>query len=75
MINSSFLKSIENWNTGFNTTGALEQVSIYEFKPIEAKDPKILETVIRTAFNQRRKTLRNSLKALTLNDEALKKMQ
>lgn len=34
------LKSIENWNTGFNTTGALEQVSIYEFKPIEAKDPR-----------------------------------
>ena len=36
----------------------------YKNKPIEANDPKILEIVIRTAFNQRRKTLRNSLKTL-----------
>jgi len=40
--------------------------------PVEAKDPECLKVVIRTAFNQRRKTLRNSLKALVpaeiLND-------
>jgi 16S rRNA (adenine1518-N6/adenine1519-N6)-dimethyltransferase len=43
---------------------AIVRIKPYKDKPIEAKDPKILETVIRTAFNQRRKTLRNSLKAL-----------
>lgn len=43
---------------------AIVRLKPYKKKPIEAKDPKILETVIRTAFNQRRKTLRNSLKAL-----------
>jgi len=34
------LKTKEDWNTGFNTTGCLEQVSVYEFKAIEARDPR-----------------------------------
>ena len=32
--------------------------------PAEASDPDLLETVVRTAFSQRRKTLQNSLKTL-----------
>ena len=43
---------------------AILQLKPYKNKPIEANDPKVLEIVIRTAFNQRRKTLRNSLKTL-----------
>ena len=43
--------------------------------PVIAKDPECLQTVIRTAFNQRRKTLKNSLKAIisetTLNKLAI----
>jgi 16S rRNA (adenine1518-N6/adenine1519-N6)-dimethyltransferase len=31
-------------------------------------DEKLLFTVVKTAFNQRRKTLRNSLKSLNLSD-------
>ncbi|MDA9909904.1 16S rRNA (adenine(1518)-N(6)/adenine(1519)-N(6))-dimethyltransferase RsmA [Gammaproteobacteria bacterium] len=37
--------------------------------PFPAKDPVMLETVVRTAFSQRRKTLQNSLK--TLLDKSL----
>jgi len=37
--------------------------------PHPAKDHKLLERVVREAFNQRRKTLRNTLKALLSNAE------
>jgi 16S rRNA (adenine1518-N6/adenine1519-N6)-dimethyltransferase len=37
--------------------------------PHPAKDHKLLERVVREAFNQRRKTLRNTLKLLLSNDE------
>jgi len=40
--------------------------------PIIAKDPANLELVVRTAFNQRRKTLKNSLKAI-MSSEAMAK--
>jgi 16S rRNA (adenine1518-N6/adenine1519-N6)-dimethyltransferase len=36
--------------------------------PLQAKNVNTLQNVIRTAFNQRRKTLRNSLKTL-VSDE------
>lgn len=39
--------------------------------PVFAKDVGCLQTVIRTAFNQRRKTLKNSLKAI-ISEESLK---
>jgi 16S rRNA (adenine1518-N6/adenine1519-N6)-dimethyltransferase len=35
--------------------------------PVKAKDPHCLQAVIRTAFNQRRKTLKNSLKTIVSN--------
>ena len=38
--------------------------------PVIASDVECLQTVIRTAFNQRRKTLKNSLKAI-ISEEAL----
>ena len=38
--------------------------------PLAAKDPAALEQVIRSAFNQRRKTLKNSLKAI-MSEEAM----
>ncbi len=39
-------------------------------RPYTAKDPKMLERVVREAFNQRRKTLRNTLKGL-MNSDAI----
>jgi len=38
--------------------------------PLKAKDPATLEQVVRTAFNQRRKTLKNSLKTI-MSEEAM----
>jgi 16S rRNA (adenine1518-N6/adenine1519-N6)-dimethyltransferase len=37
--------------------------------PIEAKDPNLLADVVRTAFGQRRKTLRNNMKGLITGDQ------
>ncbi len=39
-------------------------------RPYTAKNPKMLERVVREAFNQRRKTLRNTLKGL-MNSDAI----
>ena len=36
--------------------------------PLRAENTETLELVIRTAFNQRRKTLKNSLKAIMSED-------
>jgi 16S rRNA (adenine1518-N6/adenine1519-N6)-dimethyltransferase len=43
---------------------AIVRLTPHREMPLTAKDPACLETVIRTAFNQRRKTLKNSLKPL-----------
>ena len=43
---------------------AIVRLTPHEKPPIQAKDVECLQTVIRTAFNQRRKTLRNSMKTL-----------
>ena len=48
---------------------AIVRMVPYKKLPIEAKDIGKLETVVRTAFNQRRKTLRNNLKPLLSGDE------
>jgi len=45
---------------------AIVRLTPHRKKPIIAKDIKMLELVVRSAFNQRRKTLRNSLKVLIL---------
>ena len=43
---------------------AIVRLVPYETLPFPAKDHRLLERVVREAFNQRRKTLRNTLKAL-----------
>jgi len=43
---------------------AIVRLTPYEELPLKAKDPAILQDVVRTAFGQRRKTLRNNLKPL-----------
>lgn len=43
---------------------AIVRLTPHREMPLTAKDPACLETVVRTAFNQRRKTLKNSLKPL-----------
>lgn len=45
-------------------SSAIVRLTPHREFPVTAKDPKTLELVIRTAFNQRRKTLKNSLKPL-----------
>lgn len=45
-------------------SSAIVRLTPHASKPVSAQDPKLLEEVIRTAFNQRRKTLKNSLKAI-----------
>lgn len=37
--------------------------------PITIKNPQLFKQVVKTAFNQRRKTMRNSLKVFGLNDD------
>jgi 16S rRNA (adenine1518-N6/adenine1519-N6)-dimethyltransferase len=47
---------------------AIVRLVPYETPPFPAKDHRLLERVVREAFNQRRKTLRNTLKALMPNE-------
>ena len=61
----TFCFSCVNSSENINCPKCNERMTgCFKNKPIEANDPKVLEIVIRTAFNQRRKTLRNSLKTL-----------
>lgn len=41
---------------------AIVRLTPHKKKPVEVRDIKMLELVVRSAFNQRRKTLRNSLR-------------
>ena len=43
---------------------AIVRLTPHQTFPVKVIDPNCLQIVIRTAFNQRRKTLKNSLKAL-----------
>ena len=45
-------------------SSAIVRLTPHRQLPVEARDPALLEVVVRTAFNQRRKTLKNSLKAI-----------
>lgn len=51
-------------------SSAIVQLIPHRQFPVQAKDPDCLQIVIRTAFNQRRKTLKNSLKTL-ISEEVL----
>ncbi|MFK3800157.1 16S rRNA (adenine(1518)-N(6)/adenine(1519)-N(6))-dimethyltransferase RsmA [Pseudomonas sp. NPDC088444] len=48
---------------------AIVRLVPHETLPHPAKDHRVLERIVREAFNQRRKTLRNTLKALLTSDE------
>jgi 16S rRNA (adenine1518-N6/adenine1519-N6)-dimethyltransferase len=48
---------------------AIVRLTPHKVLPVAAKDPDCLKVVVRTAFNQRRKTLRNSLKTLISDSE------
>ncbi|WAH59353.1 16S rRNA (adenine(1518)-N(6)/adenine(1519)-N(6))-dimethyltransferase RsmA [Pseudomonas silvicola] len=48
---------------------AIVRLVPHETLPHPAKDHKLLERIVREAFNQRRKTLRNTLKALLSSEE------
>lgn len=50
-------------------SSAIVHLTPYTEKPVLARDPALLENVIRTAFNQRRKTLKNSLKTIISETE------
>jgi len=52
---------------------ALARLTPHRQFPIVAKDVNCLQIVIRTAFNQRRKTLKNSLKSI-VSEETLNKL-
>ncbi len=52
---------------------ALARLTPHSQFPIVAKDVNCLQIVIRTAFNQRRKTLKNSLKSI-VSEETLNKL-
>lgn len=45
-----------------NVASAIVRLKPHNDFPLVAKDPECLQTVIRTAFNKRRKTLKNSLR-------------
>lgn len=47
---------------------AIVRLTPYPEPPVKAKDVECLKLVVRTAFNQRRKTLKNSLKKLISED-------
>ncbi|CAI8766461.1 MULTISPECIES: 16S rRNA (adenine(1518)-N(6)/adenine(1519)-N(6))-dimethyltransferase RsmA [Pseudomonas] len=47
---------------------AIVRLVPHETLPFPAKDHRLLERIVREAFNQRRKTLRNTLKALLSSD-------
>jgi 16S rRNA (adenine1518-N6/adenine1519-N6)-dimethyltransferase len=59
--------------TAFNpppkVDSAIVRLVPHDVLPHPAKDHRLLENVVREAFNQRRKTLRNTLKALLSADE------
>jgi 16S rRNA (adenine1518-N6/adenine1519-N6)-dimethyltransferase len=46
-------------------SSAIVRLTPHQHKPLVADDVKTLETIVRNAFNQRRKTLKNSLKDIT----------
>ncbi len=50
---------------------AIVRLTPYEKPPFIASDEKLLDSVVRTAFSQRRKTLRNTLKPLLTHEELI----
>lgn len=64
-----FLVPPEAFDPAPKVDSAIVRLIPYKELPLVAKDISKLETVVRTAFGQRRKTLRNNLKPLLSADE------
>lgn len=59
----------ESFNPVPQVMSAIVRLVPYSKPPVDVDDVKMLEVVVREAFSQRRKTLRNSLKKLLLENE------
>lgn len=54
-------------------SSAVVRLVPHRVMPFQARDPKCLQNIIRTAFTQRRKTLKNSLRTL-ISEESLREL-
>jgi 16S rRNA (adenine1518-N6/adenine1519-N6)-dimethyltransferase len=57
------------FNPAPKVDSAIVRLIPHQTLPIEAKDPNLLADVVRTAFGQRRKTLRNNMKGLITGEQ------
>jgi len=64
-----FIVGPGSFNPPPKVDSAIVRMIPYETLPIQAKDVKTLERVVREAFNMRRKTIRNTLKNLISADQ------
>ncbi|MCL6415411.1 16S rRNA (adenine(1518)-N(6)/adenine(1519)-N(6))-dimethyltransferase RsmA [Aestuariirhabdus sp. Z084] len=67
-VDSLFPVGSGAFNPAPKVESAIVRLRPYKERPHMAQDVKQLETVVRTAFTQRRKTLRNALKSLITAD-------
>ena len=72
-VENLFLVPPEAFNPVPKVDSAIVRLTPYKQLPLVAKDVDQLQSVVRTAFNQRRKTLRNNLKEL-ISAEALESL-
>lgn len=73
-VENLFLVPPEAFNPVPKVDSAIVRLTPYKQLPLVAKDVSQLQSVVRTAFNQRRKTLRNNLKDL-ISAEALESLE
>ncbi len=68
-VENLFLVPPGAFNPAPKVDSAIVRLIPHEKLPIEARNLSLLQDVVRTAFNQRRKTLRNNLKPLISSDQ------
>jgi 16S rRNA (adenine1518-N6/adenine1519-N6)-dimethyltransferase len=68
-IEPLFIVPPEAFSPAPKVDSAIVRLVPYADPPVPAKDVHLLQTVVRTAFGQRRKTLRNNLKTLIDADQ------
>jgi len=68
-IEPLFIEPPEAFSPAPKVDSAIVRLVPYAEPPVPAKDVHLLQTVVRTAFGQRRKTLRNNLKTLIDADQ------
>jgi len=67
-VSQLFTVPPQSFNPPPKVDSAIVRLEPLKGKQVIAKDPEFLAVVVRTAFNQRRKTLRNALKGLADKD-------